>query len=410
MKESTCIVIGASHSGVALALQLRKEGWQGGIRLIGAEAELPYHRPPLSKELLAGTREPDSIRLRPAKVFADNDIELMTGTRVMSIQRDSKSVVLDSGEELAYEKLALCTGAVPRTLPGSGHSDRVLYLRTLTDVAAIRERSRQGDRVVIVGGGYIGLETAAVLVRAGLEVTLLEAEQRLLARVTSTPMSSYIQALHSRHGVDIRTSARLTELSEEGAELRLRCSDQRELRADFLIVGIGIEPDTRLAQEAGLRVADGVLVDAHCRTSDPDIFASGDCARFPSALYGRELRLESVQNANDQGRAAAANLCGKRVAYGALPWFWSDQYELKLQMVGLSDGHDQIVCRGDPEDQGEAGFALYYLQKQRLLAVDCVSRPKEFMLAKKWLQQGLRVDPARLADEGIAPDEIIPKA
>ena len=407
MNDKTCIVIGASHAGVTLALQLRKEGWEGPIKLIGAERELPYHRPPLTKEHLAGVKNLDAIRLRPAKVFEENAIELLLGTRVLEILRDDSAVMLDDGQTLHYDKLALCTGATVRTLPLGAALNNVFYIRTAADVAELKALVEPGKRAVIIGAGYIGLEAAAVLRAMELEVVVIEMAQRILQRVTSERMSEYMMRLHRSHGVEIKTATQVAHICGATEVEHVILNDGTELAADFVIVGVGVVPNTALAEHADLAVDEGVLVDEYTRTSDANIYAAGDCTRHPSAIYKRLIRLESVQNANDQARTAAANICGKRLPYAVVPWFWSDQYAIKLQMVGLSAGFDEEVCRGDPKDADGKGFALFYLRAKRLIAVDCVSRPQEFMAGKQLVGSGQAVDTARLADESVSPADFV---
>lgn len=401
MSEQTCIVVGASHAGTTLALQLRREGWAGNILLVSEENELPYHRPPLSKELLAGKKTLDEIRLRPAKLFADNNVELMLGTRVEKLDREAKSVTLSDGSLRYYDKLAICTGASVRTLPGSENFDNVFTIRNAADIEKFRPLAIPGRKVVIVGGGYIGLEAAAVLRSMELEVTVIEAAQRVLERVTSEVMSAYMTQLHASRGVTIVTNTMVSELRGEGSVQTVVCADGSAFEADFVIAGIGVVPNVALCEEAGLATDRGVLVDENAQTTDANIYAAGDCARHPSALYRRPLLLESVQNATDQSRVAAANICGKVIAYDAVPWFWSDQYEIKLQMVGLSEGFDEIAIRGTPEVDSQSGFALFYLKEGVVIAADCVGRPKEFMLAKKLVKEQASVTAARLADESV---------
>lgn len=405
MTESNCIIVGASHAGVSLALALRKEGWSGPIKLISAENELPYHRPPLSKEHLAGQKELDSIRLRPQKIYDDNAIDLLLGTTVLSIDRDNQRVQLSDGSSLAYDKLALCTGARVRKLPFGQELERVLYIRTATDVSQLSKYLPAAKNAVIVGGGYIGLEAAAVLRKRGMAVTVVEMEDRILSRVTGPIISDYMYALHTGHGVSIRTSLRvqsITAAEDPGQQLLVTCDQGEALPADLVLVGVGVDANTELAEQAGLEVNDGIVVDAYACTSDPHVYAAGDCTRHFNEIYQRSLRLESVQNANDQGRAAAANICGKHIAYHSVPWFWSDQYDIKLQMAGLSEGYDEMILRGEAGND-EAGFAVFYKKANRLIAVDCVKRPKEFMMSKQLISEGSQIDNATLQDETCDP-------
>lgn len=403
MSNETCIIVGASHAGVSLALQLRREGWQGSIKLVGAESELPYHRPPLSKEFLSGDKQLDAMRLRPQKAFADNDVELLLGQSVLSIDRQRKTVQLHEGQSLHYDKLALCVGASVRRLSLSGDLDNVFYLRTSADAALLRERLEPGQRAVIIGAGYIGLEVAGKLRELDVDVTLLECESRILHRVSSEPVSEFMTRIHRQHGVDIRMNTRATAIHGENSVESVLLSSGDEIPADLVVIGVGIVPNTSLAEAAELLISNGIQVNEYTQTNDPDIFAAGDCTCHPSVLYQRPLRLESVQNANDQARVAAANICGKAVSYDAVPWFWSDQYELKLQTAGLSDGYDQLVCRGDPGEEGDNSFAIFYLRAGVLIAADCISRPREFMASKQLIKSQARPDPAVLADECIEP-------
>ena len=405
MNEQTCLIIGASHAGVSLALALRKEGWKGPVRLIGEESELPYHRPPLSKEHLAGKKELDGMRLRPSVMYENNAIDLLLGTAAVAIDREAKTVNLSTGRTLSYNKLALCTGATARTLPFGQGLDRVHYLRTAVDAELIRSQLADASRVVIIGGGYIGLEVAAVLRSLEHEVTVMETEDRVLSRVTSDILSNYMTELHSSHGVSIRTGCKVKDIrpgKDSSGPVILECEGGEILSADAVIVGVGVKPNVALAKAAGLAVKDGIVVDAHACSSAPDIYAAGDCSWYRNSFYQRELRLESVQNANDQARVAAANICGRPMGYDALPWFWSDQYDVKLQMAGLNDDYDRLVVRGDPHNR-EQGFALFYLQGNRLVAADCVKRPLEFMVSKQLIPLAQPIDPELLAAEDSDP-------
>ena len=403
MTDRAQVIVGASHAGVSLALQLRREGWEGPIQLVGAEKELPYHRPPLSKELLSGQKELDAIRLRPEKIYADNDIELLLGTTALKIDKEQRSLHLHDGRVLQYENLALCTGAKVRQLPLALDSERVLYLRTAADVAQLQALAQPGKHAVIIGGGYIGLEAAAVLRKMELEVTVLEMAPRVLARVTSEVLSDYLTSLHMMHGVSIKTSTQINGIQDHEGKLQVVCNDNTEYLADFVLVGIGVGPNTTLAETAGVSLDDGIVVDEKGCTSVPHIFAAGDCTRHPNRFAGGNVRLESVQNANDQARVVAANMVGKASIYDAAPWFWSDQYDIKLQMAGLNSNYDSTVTRGDPTNAENEGFCVFYLRAGELVAVDSVARPKEFMAGKQLIARGITPDKANIADEQIEP-------
>ncbi len=409
MSKQCCVIIGASHAGVSVALQLRKEGWEGAIKLIGAESELPYHRPPLSKDLLSGEKTMDAIRLRPQKIFDDNAIELVLGTTVLDVDPDAQTVQPSNGERLEYDKLVFCTGANVKTLPIGQGLERLFYIRTAADVSQLQAVLPTAKSAVIIGGGYIGLEAAAVLRKLGLQVTVLEMADRVLARVTCKLMSDYMTSLHMLHGVEIRTRTHVTSLHETVDEhgnkgVSIACNDGFELQVDLVVVGVGVAPSTALAEAASLEVSDGVVVDSQGRTSRDNIYAAGDCCSHPSLLYDRMIRLESVQNANDQARVVAANICGKQTDYKAAPWFWSDQYDVKLQMVGISEGYEKVVVRGDATNH-EDGFALFYFKDGVLIAADCVKRPKEFMASKQLVMNRSTIGPERLQDQTVEPSK-----
>ncbi len=403
MSNGKCIVVGASHAGTTLALQLRKEGWQGPITLIGAEQQLPYHRPPLSKDLLAGKKELDGVRLRPEQAFVDNDIELRLGESVKQIHAQERQIELASGELLDYAKLALCVGSSVRRLPLGENKDNVFYVRSADDSLRLREQIASGQKAVVIGAGYIGLEVASVLRASGLEVTVVEREATVLPRVAGPAVADYVQRLHEKNGVTFRFATEVSDLSGADRVSHVVCGSGEEIAADLVVIGVGILPNVQLAESAGLVINNGIQVDEFTQTSDPDIVAAGDCTCHPSQLYQRALRLESVQNANDQARVAAANLCGKKQAYDAVPWFWSDQYTTKLQSAGLLTGYDACVVRGDPAATESEGFAAFYLQAGKLLAADCVARPKEFMAVKQLLKTGATIAADALENESVEP-------
>ena len=400
MPEQTCVIVGASHAGTQLALSLRQGGWEGRIVLAGDEPVKPYQRPPLSKDVLSGAKSPDQIPIRPAPILEKAGIEFMLGHRVESIDRGQKILYMDDGRTQAYDKLALTLGAYPSTIPLTG-TDKygVHYLRKLADVEQIRPFIGEGKSAVIIGGGYIGLEAGAVLRQTGMTVTVLEALPRVLQRVTAPVVSTFYQRLHDEEGLWVVTGALVTSIEGEKQVERVHCADGSEIDADLVIIAVGVLPNTALAARAGLDVEDGILVDEFARTSDPDIVAAGDCTRHFNPIYQRRVRLESIQNAMDQAKTAAATLNGDPQPYHALPWFWSEQYDVKLQIAGLSQGYDNVVLRGDPETG--RSFAVFYFAGERLLAVDAVNRPGEFMMGKKLLMAGTRVDKKKLADDSI---------
>lgn len=400
MPDQTCVIVGASHAGTQLALSLRQGGWAGRILLVGDEPVKPYQRPPLSKDVLSGSKSPEQIPIRPQAVLENAGIEFLLGRRVEVIHRNRKILYLDNGESLAYDKLALTLGAYPSRIRLTG-SDKhgVQYLRKLADVEQIRHFIGTGKSAVIVGGGYIGLEAGAVLRQAGMNVTVLEALPRVLQRVTAPLVSKFYERLHRENGLEVVTGALVTSIEGENSVEKVHCADGSEFDADLVIIAVGVLPNTELASHASLQVEDGILVDEFARTSDPDILAAGDCTRHYNPIYRRRVRLESIQNAMDQAKTAAATLNGVLQPYHTVPWFWSDQYDVKLQIAGLSQGYDNLVLRGDPENG--RSFAVFYFEGERLLAVDAINRPGEFMLGKKLLLSAADVDKGKLADESV---------
>ena len=405
MPMPTFVVIGAGQAASQAVATLRQDGFDGDVVVVGDEPQVPYQRPPLSKQYLSGEHGLDRLYLRPAKFYDDRHILLKLGVRATAIDRNAKQVMLDTGEAMAYDRLLLATGSRPRRLSLEGADlAGVGYLRTVADVDAIRHMMAPGKRLVIVGGGYIGLEVAAVAATAGLSVTVLEMEDRILKRVTTATMSAFYETLHRERGVAVVTSALVSRFEGSQHVESVVCADGSRFPADLAIVGIGIVPNVELAAAAGLDCANGIVVDEHCRTSDPDIFAAGDCTDHPNPLLGRRLRLESVPNAMEQGRVAAANMMGNEKVYATVPWFWSDQYELKLQMVGFSAGCDEQVIRGDMESRQ---FAIFYLKGAVVVAVDAVNSPKEFIACRQMVHKGRAVDPARLADPAASLKELL---
>ena len=392
------LIVGAGHAGAQLAASLRQEGWTGEIVLIGEESALPYQRPPLSKGYLAGKSTLDELAIRSAKFYTEQGIQLLNA-KVEAIDRSAGHLVLSTGDALPYDKLALCTGARPRRLsiPGADLVG-VYYLRTAADVEMIREATSPGCRAVIIGGGYIGLETAASLRALGLEVTVLEATERVLERVTAPAVSAFFDRIHREEGVNIRTGALVEALSGDGRVREVFLSSGESIPTDLVIVGIGVEPNTELAAAAGLVVDNGVVIDDQAQTSDSAIMAAGDCVSHDMARYGRRIRLESVPSAAEQAKVAAATLCGKSKKISALPWFWSDQYDLKLQIAGLNTGYDEVVLSGDPTRDRD--FTCFYLRAGELIAADCINRPRHFMFSKRVITQRLPIGRTELVLAG----------
>lgn len=391
---SGMVIIGAGHAAGQAAASLRQEKYEGPITIIGDESHVPYQRPPLSKQYLSGEQQIERVYLRPQKFYDDKEITLKLGVTATAIDREAKTVSADDGETIGYDKLIISTGSRPRILNIEGSDlPGIHYLRTIADVDAIRAEMQAGKSLVIVGGGYIGLEVASVGVEAGLDVHVVEMESRILQRVTTPEMSHYYHNLHEGRGVHIHTDTLVSGFAGSGRVEQVLCGDAGEFDADLVIVGIGIIPNTELAEAAGLDCDNGIVVDDHCQTSDPDIYAAGDCTNHPNPLLNRRLRLESVPNAMEQARVCAKNMLGGDNSYAAMPWFWSDQYELKLQMVGFSADGDEHILRGSVEDNQ---FAVFYLNNGKVVAADAVNSPKEFMVCKQLI--GKEVDAIALAD------------
>ncbi len=386
------VVVGAGQAGASLVARLRALGFDGGITLIGDEPVPPYQRPPLSKKYLLGEMDLERLYLRPESFYADNNITLRTGARVDAID-PGRQVLRLAGEELPYDELALTTGSTPRRLPASigGDLEGVHVVRTLADVDAMAPEFAPGRRLLVVGGGYIGLEAAAVAALKGLHVVLVEAAARILQRVAAPETADFFRELHQAHGVDIREGVGLARLTGDGRVSGARLSDGSTVSADFVIVGVGITPATDLADAAGLKIDNGIWTDAQGRTSAPHIWAAGDCASFP--WQGGRLRLESVPNAIDHAECVAENLLGAGKAYVAKPWFWSDQYDVKLQIAGLNAGYDNIVTR-----KGDTGQSVWYYRGDSLLAVDAMNDPRAYMIGKRLIEAGRSADKALVAD------------
>lgn len=400
MTTEHCVIIGGSHAAAQLATSLRQSGWEGKISIVSAEAFPPYHRPPLSKAYLDGSMEMEKLQIRPAKFYETKDIDLVLGNTVTAIDRENKHIVLHDGGTIPYTKLALTTGAKVRKidLPGVDLPG-VHYLRNMGDVSEIKHFVGEGKSAVIIGGGYIGLEAAASLTKMGMKVTVLEAMPRVLQRVTAEEISAFYSRIHTEEGVNIVTEASVTSIDGDSRVESVTCADGTVIPANLVVVGVGILPEMSLAEDAGLEVGNGIIVDEYARTSDHDIVAAGDCCFHYNPIYDIELRLESVQNANDQAKVAAKTLCGELEPYRALPWFWSDQYDLKLQIAGLSQGYDQVIIRGATETG--RSFAAFYLREGKVIAIDAINRPQEFMLGKRALTEGKEIDTALLPDESI---------
>ncbi len=393
------VIAGAGHAAGQLIASLQQKKFAGDIVLVGDEKFLPYQRPPLSKKFLAGEMPAERLFFRPASFYENAGVDLRLHTRVSTIDRVAKSLITETGEEFSYDTLVLATGSRVRVVPVPGHDlDGVHYLRSIDDVQNIRAMLKHAKRIVIIGAGYIGLEVAAVMRQIGLDVTVIELADRVLSRVVSPQISAFFHEEHVSRGVKLELSTSLRAYVGEDRVRAVKTDDGRSFDADLVIVGVGILPNTELAEAAGLSVSNGIVVDDRCQSSDSDIYAIGDCTSHPSQLYGRNLRLESVHNALEQAKTAAANICGEDLVYSQVPWFWSDQYDLKLQIAGLAEGYDDVVIRGDATQRS---FACLYLKNDRLIAIDAINSPRDFIQAKPLIANGSKPDRQQLADTEI---------
>ena len=399
MLPSRIVIVGAGQAAAAAIDTLRRKGFKGAIALVGEEDAWPYQRPPLSKKYLAGALEPERLLIRPAHFYAEHAIETHLKRRVTHIERGAQRVRLDDGTTLAYDELLLATGSRPRALAAPGADlPGVHFLRTIKDVEAIRGDIALSRSVVVVGGGYIGLEVAATCRELGLQVAVLEMAERTMNRVTCAEVSAFVESEHARRGVDIVCNMRVRAIVADASSGRARavvCENGSEFPADLVIVGVGVAPADEVARAAGLDCANGITVDEFCRTSDPRILAAGDCCIHPSPHYGRRVRLESVDNAFEQGTSAALSLLGTPLIHDKVPWFWSDQYDLKLIIVGLNHGYDTLVLRGAPAARS---FSACYLAGGELIAIDTVNSAKDQMAARKLIAARARPNLDKLAD------------
>jgi 3-phenylpropionate/trans-cinnamate dioxygenase ferredoxin reductase subunit len=398
--NETVVIAGAGHAAGQLVASLRQNKFEGRIVLVGDEAHLPYQRPPLSKKYLAGALDTERLYVKPASFYEEAGVELCLETSVTAINRDEKSLRTADGDEIRYDKLVLALGSRVRRLHVEGAKLRnVHYLRSIADVDGIRDNFDSGRRLVIIGAGYIGLEVAAVAQQFGLDVTVIEMADRVMSRVVSPEISDFYQIEHTNHGVKFRLSTGVSALTGKKRVKSVTTSEGEDIPADLVVVGVGVLPNTELATDAGLDVDNGIVVDDHCRTSDPDVFAVGDCTSHPNTIYDRSLRLESVHNAVEQAKTAAANICGQDVSYSQVPWFWSDQYDLKLQIAGLSEGYDNVVIRGNP---AERSFSCLYLKENCLIAVDAINAPRDFVQSKQLIARRAKINPSLLTDPATA--------
>lgn len=400
------VIVGGGHAGAQTAIALRQEKFAGTIAIVGAEPELPYERPPLSKDYLAGDRPFERLLIRPAAFWAERAIDLVPGTRVVAVDAVARRLRTEAGQTIGYGELIWATGGTPRRLTCDGHSLRGVHgIRTRADVDRLLAELPDAREVVVVGGGYIGLEAAAALTKLGKSVTLVEALDRVLARVAGAPLSRFFEREHRAHGVRVLLGAQVACIEGSDRVAAVRLADGGQLRADIVIVGIGIVPEIAPLIAVGVEVGDGVLVDAQCRTTLPHVYAIGDIAAHANHFAGGAvIRLESVQNANDQAVVAARTIVGREARYEAMPWFWSNQYDLKLQTVGLSTGFDDLVVRGDPATRS---FSVIYLRGGRVIAIDAVNAVKDYVQGRALVLAGALIAPSDLADTSRPLKELV---
>ncbi|MFP4518796.1 MAG: NAD(P)/FAD-dependent oxidoreductase [Oceanicaulis sp.] len=398
------VIIGGGQAGMSAAAELRKRKYDAPVTLLCGEDAPPYQRPPLSKAYLSGETPLDRLWLKPESFFEKADIVVRTGLRAKAIDRSAGEVLTEDGARICYDDLILATGGEARRLPLPGADlEGVHVLRTLKEADALSEALGEAEKIVIIGAGYIGLEVAASARKRGKAVVVLEAEDRPMARTASSLLSGWFGAIHRGYGVDLRVGAAASRIEGDRHVTGVKTADE-VIEADLVLIAAGLVPNVTLAEAAGLEVRDGIEVDAHARTADPHIYAVGDVARFTLPRYGRSVRLESVQNAIDQAKAAARSIMGETTPYDPVPWFWSDQYELKLQIAGLIEGSDTLVRRGDPE---EGKFALFHLKDGALIACEAVNCAPEYMAAQRMIAAGARPDPEKLRDQSVAMKDLL---
>lgn len=404
MKSDGVVIVGAGQAGFQVAASLRMESYEGPVTLIGDEPNVPYQRPPLSKGFMAGKQDIEGTALRPLAFYESHRIELVTGTKVTEINRVDRSVSVAAGNgvhrSLHYDALVLAVGARNRTLPVKGADlDGIRYLRTDAEAVEIQQRLASARDIVVIGGGFIGLELAAAARGLGKSVRVLEVQSRLMPRVVSPILSDFYRDVHTSQGVEISLNAAMAEIvGHQGKVCEVLLGDGSRLPADLVLVGIGVVPNIELARDAGLSVSNGIVVDEHLRTEDESMYAIGDCSDHPNPFAGGRVRIESVQNAVDQAKCIAAAIVGRSEHYRAVPWFWTDQFDIKLQMAGLSVGYGQVVTRGEPESRK---FSVFYFREGKLAAVDSVNRPGDHLAGRKLIGAGTAITPEQAADPNV---------
>jgi len=398
------VIVGAGHAGGMMAISLRQQKYQGSITLIGEEEFLPYQRPALSKGFLAGETEEKSLYLKSQDYFDKNNIRIIRNHKIVDIDRNNKTVILEDRKKIEYEKLVIATGSVVNKLNTSSRETGFYYLRTIGDSLKIRERLRNKNKMAIIGAGYIGLEIASIAIKKDLEVIVLELENEVMSRVVSSEVSNFLQNKHQSEGVEFKLNTSVTDIEDQGKQKRIVCSDGSVLSTDLVVIGVGSKPNIELARSSGLECDNGIIVDDNGQTSDDHIFAVGDCSNHPNIILKQRLRLESVQNAVEQAKSVASGIAGNHKPYNKVPWFWSDQYNIKLQIAGISQHHDCRVIRGSPEEEK---FAVFYQKDKCLVAVDAINNPKEFLMGKKLIERKTEIPLELLQDVGFDLREMV---
>ena len=399
------VIIGAGQSAIQCITSLKKEGYLGSITLVGEEEHLPYQRPPLSKGFLEDSVNKERLYFKKLEFFTENKIQLQLGNTAERIDTKNRQVFLKDGTDLSYDKLVFATGSRVRRLDFPGNNlESIHYLRGLDDAESIKEDLKISKDLVVIGAGYIGLEVAAIAAKNNISVTVVEMADRVMNRTVDPQISEYYLKLHENNGVQFKFNTSLEEIKGSSKPESVICSDGSEIKADIVIIGAGIIPNTEIAEEAGIDCNNGISVDEFGLTSQEDIYACGDCTNHPNKLLGKNLRLESVHNAMEQAKTVAGSISGNPSEYNQIPWFWSDQYDHKLQIVGLSGSHDRVTMRGDTED---TKFMLFYTQGDELVAVDSINNPKEFLICRKLVANKVKIKPEMISDTSTNLNDLI---
>ena len=404
MDNQKIIIIGGGQAGCQTATSLRTSGFLGEISIYCSENYLPYQRPPLSKKFLLGELDKERLFFKPEKFYRDNNINFFLNSYVIKIEKENKKIFLNNNEEDSYDKLVIATGTKPREIDVDKDSAKnIFYLRSIDDVLEIKGEVQSSKKVAIIGGGYIGLEVAAILKKLGLSVIIIEMAGRILERVTSQIISDFYTKVHNEEGVKILTNTSVESITKKSKDMEI-LTNNSAISADFVVVGIGVIPCDELASESGLKVQNGILVNEFCETSVKDIYSAGDCTVHPNSYYNKDIRLESVHNAIEQGKTVASSIMNKKTPYNQIPWFWSDQYDLKLQIAGLCIDYDDIIVRGNSDSRS---FAVFYMKDNYMIASDCINCPGEHMMSRRIISDKIIVDKDRLSDVLIPIKEVI---